>query len=381
MNELHMSKSAGEDPAPADLHLPRTLLLIAGIIIILTQPTYLAIDGQLFPAIVGGPKKFYFNVLIGLSVFNVLLGATLLSILRFRWLRLRWRTVTWLVWALLTLSCAVMTRRGGYIDGFVELVISVLIVNSMMCECSRLWFGSLSAVSIAAFAWLLMYRPVTAMEWFILIIGVVVAHCGQEMSIHSRREAGAARAELEAKMVELDIAEQRARQSKENLKRIIQYAPDVIAINRYSDGRFILVNQEFERRFDRTDALGRTPPEMKLVVPRATMTEVMKELAQKGVMRDVEFNYRKHDGTLEHYLASFILAEMNGEKCVITFARDVTAIKEIERKLRESEAMMRKIFDDSSDPMTVIDAETNTLINANNAFLRFSALTSKEGSN
>src|SRR5262249_27484922 len=61
-----------------------------------------------------------------------------------------------------------------------------------------------------------------------------------------------------------------------------------------------------------------------------------------------------------------------------TFSRDITAIKEIERKLRESEAIMRKIFDENSDPMTVIDAESNTFVNANHAYLRFNGVTSKQ---
>src|SRR5262249_54025885 len=163
--------------------------------------------------------------------------------------------------------------------------------------------------------------------------------------------------------------ERRASQSEESLKRIIQHAPDVITVNRYSDGRFILVNRELEKRFNEGAALGHTPVERNLRVPRPTMEGVMRELAQDGVVRDVEFEYRRLDGTLEHYLVSCILAEMNGEKCVITFARDITAIKEIERKLRESEAMMRKIFDDNSDPMTVIDAQSNTFVNANHAYL------------
>jgi two-component system, sensor histidine kinase and response regulator len=248
----------------------------------------------------------------------------------------------------------------------------------MLCECSPAWLGSLSAISIAAFVWLTRYRHATAMEWFTVVVGVVVAHCGQEMSIRKRREAATARADLEAKMAEVDAAEQRASQSEENLKRIIEYAPDVIAVNRYPDGRFIFVNREFQKRFNRNSALGSTPLDSDTMLPRARMEEIMKEVAQDGVTRGVEFEYRQPDETLEYYLASCILAEMNGEQCVITFARDISAIKQIERKLRESEAMMRKIFDENSDPMTVIDAKSNTFVNANHAYLRFNGLTTKQ---
>jgi PAS domain S-box-containing protein len=379
LSDLGMSKSeSGAHPALIDLHLPRSLLLIAGILIVLAEPIWLTIDGQLPITMLAGSKPIHFNVLLGFSLFNALLGVTLLSILHFPWLQLRWRAVTWLVWTSLILSCAVTAGRTGDVDAFAELLICLLVMNAMLCDCSRRWLGSLSAISIASFAWLGVSRHATPMEWFTVIVGVVVAHCGQEMSIRNRNEAAAARAELEAKMVELDAAERRASQSEENLKRIIEYAPDVITVSRYSDGRFILVNQEFEKRFNQSRALGRIPVDNSLGAPDATMKGVMKELTQEGIARDVEFEYRRHDGTIEHYLVSSILAEMNGEKCVITFAHDITAIKEIERKLRESEAMMRKIFDDNSDPMTVIDAASNTFVNANHAYLRLNGLTSKQ---
>jgi PAS domain S-box-containing protein len=354
------------------------LLLTAGIVVLLAEPAWLMVDGHLDLAMVTGSRPFHFTVVMGFSLFNALLGVTLLSIPHFSWLQLRWPAVTWLVWTLLTLSCATTVRLTNDVGGFVELVVSVLIVNAMMCECSRLWLGSLSAISTGSLVWLGMYRPITPMECFILLVGVVVAHCGQEMSIRNRRETAAARATLELKIAELDAAQRRAHRSEENLRRIIEHAPEVVAINRYSDGRFILVNQEFQKRFDVKSSLGRTPPEVNLRVARTIMKQVLTKLAENEVVRDVEFEFSKEDGTRALFLVSCILAEVNEEKCVITFARDVTAIKEIERKLRESEAMMRKIFDDSSDPMTVIDAETNTFVDANRAYLRFNGLTSKE---
>ncbi|MBV8361096.1 MAG: PAS domain S-box protein [Deltaproteobacteria bacterium] len=373
------SNSANTDnPALKDSNLPRGLLLIAGILIMLAEPIWLTINKQLSPAMLTGSRPFHFNLLWGFSLFNALLGFILLLTFHIRWLQLRWRIVAWLVWTSLILSCAVTARQTGDVDGFAELLICLLVINSMLCDCSLRWLGSLSAISIAAFVWLAASRQATAMEWFTVVVGVVVAHCGQEISIRNRREAESARAELEGRIAEVDAAKRRASQSEENLKRIIDYAPDVIMVNRYLDGGFILVNREFGKRFKESSALDRTAFYENLVLPRARMKEVMKELAQGTIARDVEFQYRKHDGTLEHYLASCILAEMNGEKCVITSARDVTAIKRIERKLRESEAMMRKIFDDNSDPMTVIDAESNTFVNANHAYLRFNGLASKQ---
>jgi PAS domain S-box-containing protein len=378
-DRLSKSKRFTFDRAPSvNPQLPRTLLFTAGIVVLLAEPAWLLIDGQLDLAMVTGSRPFHFTPIIGFSLFNAMLGVVLLSIRQFRWLQLRWLATTWLVWALLTLSCAITVRLTDDIGGFVELAVSILIVSAMMCDCGRLWLGSLSAVIAGSFVWLSMYRTITPMEWFILLVGVIVAHCGQEMSIRNRREAAAARAALELKIAELDAAQRRARQSEENLRRIIEHAPEVVAINNYADGRFILVNQEFQRRFNASSSLGRTPPELNLRITRAIMEQLLTKLAKDGAARDVEFEFTQQDGTRTLYLVSCVVTEINDEKCVITFARDVTAIKEIERKLRESEAMMRKIFEDSSDPMTVIDAATNTFVDANHAYLRFNGVNSKQ---
>jgi len=137
-----------------DLNLPRSLLLTAGILIVLAEPVWLTIDRQLSIAMLAGSETPHFNVLLGFSLFNVLLGVTLLSILHFPWLQLRWRAATWLVWSSLILSCAVTAGQTGDVDAFAELLICLLVVNAMLCDCGRRWLGSLSAISIASFVWL-----------------------------------------------------------------------------------------------------------------------------------------------------------------------------------------------------------------------------------
>ena len=104
----------------------------------------------------------------------------------------------------------------------------------------------------------------------------------------------------------------------------------------------------------------------------------MRKLGEDGIVRDMEIDFRRRDGTIARYLASFIIVDMNGEKCIVSFGRDISALKAIERKLRESEAMMHKIFDENLDPITVIDAQTNTFVDANQAYLQFNGLSSKQ---
>ena len=98
-----MNSGNDNHPAPVDLHLPKGLLVTAGILMVLAEPVWLTIDRQIFLSTVVAAKPFHFNVLLAFSLFNALLGTVLLSIRYLPWLQLRWRTVTWLVWASLIL--------------------------------------------------------------------------------------------------------------------------------------------------------------------------------------------------------------------------------------------------------------------------------------
>jgi PAS domain S-box-containing protein len=354
----------------ADLNFPRTMLLAAGIFISIAQAAWLMLDYWCYPNI--------FPVSSGFHIFNILLGLSMLLIVRFAWLQLRWQRATWVVWTLLILSYALLTRRNGEVDPAIEVVMCILIGNASLSACSRRWLGSLSLISVATMVWLGIHLPIAPMQWFTFITVLGVAHCFQELSIRNQREAVEARSALEAKILEIDAAERRARQSEETLKRLIEDAPDVITINRYSDGRYISGNKEFTKHFDALAALGRTPEEINLVPDRAAMKELTRRLADSGIVRDMEMDFRQRDGTLARYLSSFLVVEMYGEKCIVAFGRDISAIKKIEGKLRESEAMLRKIFDQSFDPMAVMDIESDAFVDANQAFLRFYGLNSKE---
>jgi two-component system sensor histidine kinase/response regulator len=356
------ANSAIEDP-------PKSLLLLAGLTIILVEPVWLIIEAA-------SCRHSLLSILKGFGLFNMLLGSGFLSLVYVPKLRVRWRSITLLLWTLLILSGAITTRLTAQLEPFVELLLCVLLINSMLCGCSHLWLGCLSGVSVVAFVWLSSQVPATPIQWFAVMVAVGLAHAGLEVSARERHKTALARAELESKMIELEAAQQRASQSEDNLKKLILYAPDVIAVNRYSDGRFIFVNQEFDKHFSLGQGLEDIP--VQNLVPHVLIRRVLRKLKEHGVVRDIEFDYRTNDGTLHHYLISSVLAEVNSEKCVVTFAREITAIKQIEQKLRDSGAMMRKIFDENSDPMTVVDASSNVFVDANLAHLRFHGVKSRQ---
>ena len=353
-----------------DLVLPQNVLLAAGSFVVISQIAWLALNYWWAPNL--------FLISVNFQIANILLGLSLIAITRLRWFEARWQSASWVVWILLTSSYVLISRRTGEVDPAIEVVMCILVGTATLDALDRRWLRLLSIFCVGSFFWLCFYVPIAPMAWFTIITAVAAAHCFQELSMHHRLQAEVARDALESKVAELDAAERRARESEEALRRLIEDAPDVITINRYSDGRYVSVNREFAKYFDETAAIGHTPAEMDLMPDQTAMKVLMRRLATDGIVRDMEIDFRQRNGKIARYLASFFLVDISGERCIVGFGRDISAIKEIERKLRESEAMMRKIFDLSSDPMSVVDAETRLFVDANQAFVRFYGLSKKE---
>ena len=379
LGRLSVSKwVSAEDPGLNDLQLPKSLLLIAGILIVLAEPIWLAIDGQLSLAMLTRAKPFHFNLVLCFSLFNAALGFTLLSTLRFRWLQVRWRTVTWLVWTALIVSCSVTARRMGDVDAFAELLICVLVVNSMLCDCSPGWLGSLSAISIAAFVWLAASRHATPMEWFTVIVGIVVAHSGQEMSIRKRREAATARAALEAKIAEVDAAERRASQSEAMMRKIFDDNSDPMTVIDAESNTFVNANHAYLRfngLSSKQDVIGARPSRF---VPRETVRRINELLLRDRQICNQEFEFPDKEGMLVPMLLSISTMELGGRLHYVTTVRDITRIKEIQRQLRQSEAVLRKIFEASPDCITLARLSDGTFQEVNDGFVRMFGFTREE---
>ena len=77
-------------------------------------------------------------------------------------------------------------------------------------------------------------------------------------------------------------------------------------------------------------------------------------------------------------LLSSVVVELGGEPRVVTIARDITTLKEQERKLQSSEAMLREIFDSSVDNIALTDLSDGIIIDVNNEMVRSLGLAKNE---
>jgi PAS domain S-box-containing protein len=144
------------------------------------------------------------------------------------------------------------------------------------------------------------------------------------------------------KRKELEMA---LRQSEEKFAKAFRSAPVAITITTLTDGRYVEVNDEFERLsgYRRDEVLGRTTIEHSIWADPEERARITKMLRKQGEVRDLEINFRSKSGTDIIGLYSAELLEISGELSLISLVIDITARKRAaeELNIRDAHLAMR----------------------------------------
>ena len=138
--------------------------------------------------------------------------------------------------------------------------------------------------------------------------------------------------------------------SEERFRRTFQASPMIMAISSLRTGRFVEVNESFERisGFSRHDAIGRDPVELGLWLDPQQRAMARQRLAEGERLRNLEARFRNRDGSQLIGLFSAEVVELDGEPCVLTTIADITAVREAEEersRLLEQERRAREAAD------------------------------------
>jgi PAS domain S-box-containing protein len=167
---------------------------------------------------------------------------------------------------------------------------------------------------------------------------------------------------------DLLAAEQKLKDSEVSLRKIFDSILDPLSITDL-DGRFVDVNDEFMRlsEFSRAEIIGTISPR---VADDRYEREYREPLRTTGQARNFEVTIPTKSGAEIPVLLSSVVVELGGEPRIVTIARDITKLKEQERKLQSSEAMLREIFDSSVDNITLTDLSDGIIIDVNKEMVR-----------
>jgi len=187
--------------------------------------------------------------------------------------------------------------------------------------------------------------------------------------------------QLQEQIDERVRTENALRASEERFAKMFREAPELMTLVRAADGRYLDVNEEFERQtgYTRAEAIGRTSLDLGLWQNAAPRDELLRTLRKNGKVEEWEYQLRRRDGTLRYALLDAVTVDLAGEPCWLFIIRDITERRHAEQALRESEAKISEAhatLDDAIESapaaIAVYDAE-DKLIAFNSRFRAFFA--------
>ena len=138
-------------------------------------------------------------------------------------------------------------------------------------------------------------------------------------------------------ITEIKQAETNLRASHAALRKIFDATLDIIVVTRLSDGSYIDFNQQFERiGYGQQELDDSRMGKRQLWAIGRQHQEFRERIVADGVVRNMEADFLKPDGSVMPAMVSAVRVELKGEDCVVTMVRDLTAAKEASRKLEQS---------------------------------------------
>ena len=155
------------------------------------------------------------------------------------------------------------------------------------------------------------------------------------------------------------LAEEELREAEQEVRLMFESVPDAITISTIEEGRYLYVNEGFSRLtgYSQEESLGKTVFELGLYVDSRDRERLVKALKEQGRVDGIELRYRMRDGRILYALLSGKLFRYKGQDCLFTVTKDITPIKEAEKKIQDSEQRYRELFDSVSDLIYTQDLE------------------------
>jgi PAS domain S-box-containing protein len=138
--------------------------------------------------------------------------------------------------------------------------------------------------------------------------------------------------ELERRIVELNEAEQTLKESEHELRtsderfqKVFRAAPVAMSVTSLNEGRFLAVNEAFERRFGftRNAVLGRTVTEMGFWENPSEQTELIHRISGGEKVRSSIAHLRSKSGLLQSVRYSAELIDFDGQSCLLVASEDL----------------------------------------------------------
>jgi len=160
----------------------------------------------------------------------------------------------------------------------------------------------------------------------VLVFRDVTAEYAAEKTIHDQN------AFLEQRVAERT---QQLQESEVRYRTAFMTSPEPIVLTRLSDGMYLDANEGFQRCFGwpREEVIGQTSRQIGIWRDLADRTEFMRRIQSDGRVTDFEAVFLTKDGSVVDSLVSSNTISIEGQPCILTVLRDITARKQAEQEL------------------------------------------------
>lgn len=119
---------------------------------------------------------------------------------------------------------------------------------------------------------------------------------------------------------------------------VFRACPDVITITARDTGRYIEVNDAFERvvGWSKPEVIGRTARALSIWADNEERDRLLAALGKSQRLEDFEARFRRRSGEIFTALVAVEQVDLSGEPCLILVARDITQRKAEETLLRKT---------------------------------------------
>ena len=175
---------------------------------------------------------------------------------------------------------------------------------------------------------------------------------------HDQLEAlvNARTAELRQEIAAHKQTEAALRESEGKFYSAFHFNPMVMSLSTLTEGRFLDVNDAFLNMAERPrdEVIGHTSLEIQAWSSLEQREQILSRLSAHGTVRDVEVTVRAKSGKRHEVLWSAEYLVINGEACLLAAAVDITERKQTEAALRESQANLQAVFENSLQSFLLI---------------------------
>ena len=158
-------------------------------------------------------------------------------------------------------------------------------------------------------------------------------------------------------------------QSEERFSKAFHASPAGLVISSQADGRIIDVNDSYCEitGYASKELLGKQAVHLNLWADPAERLQIIQMLEKDGYVRNVEIKVRKRSGDIRTFLDSVEPIELHGEKCIVSFALDITERKRAEDELRSTTLQLKSLLENMQTGI-LFENQNRCVLQANQTF-------------